>query len=58
VVAEAVEVRPTGALNLAAIVAFALAVVALIRGNDLAATVLFGMAAAGFLATIILQRRR
>ncbi len=57
-VAEVVEVRPARALHLAAIAAFALAVVALARGNDLAATVLFALAAAGFLATMVLQRRR
>ena len=57
-VAEIVEVRLAGALNLVAIAAFALAVIALILGNNLLATVLFGVAAAGFLATMILQRRR
>ncbi len=57
-VAEVVEVRSARALNLAAIVAFVLATVALILGTNLAATVLFALAAAGFLATMILERRR
>ncbi len=50
--------RPAGALHLASIAALALAVVFLILGKDVAATVLFVGAAAGFLATMILRRRR
>lgn len=44
-------------LHMSAIVAFALAVVALLLEEHLAATVLFFVAAAGFLATLVLQRR-
>ena len=50
--------RLTSALQLAAIAAFAIAVVALMLGKSLAATALFLVATAGFLATIILQGRR
>ncbi len=45
-------------LHLSAIAAFALAVIALILGEHLAATILFFAATAGFLATLIFQRRR
>ncbi|HSL01244.1 MAG TPA: hypothetical protein VK869_12985 [Rubrobacteraceae bacterium] len=45
-------------LHLSAIAGFAIAVVALLLEQHLAATVLFFVAAAGFLATLILQRRR
>lgn len=45
-------------LHLSAIAAFALAVIALILGEHLAATILFLIAAAGFLVTLILQRSR
>lgn len=45
-------------LHLSAIAAFTLAVIALVLGENLAATVLFLSAAACFLATLILQRRR
>lgn len=45
-------------LHLSAIAAFALAVIALVLEQHLAATVLFFVAAAGFLATLIIQRRR
>lgn len=51
-------VRATRSLHLAAIAAFILAVIALALGESLAATVLFVVAAVGFLATLILQRRR
>lgn len=51
-------VRLAGSLQLAAIAAFTLAVIALTLGKDLVATALFFVATAGFLATIILQRRR
>lgn len=50
--------RPARALHLAAIVSFVLAVVALILGKSVAATALFFVAAAAFLATIVLQGRR
>ncbi len=46
------------ALYLSAIAAFALAVIAMVLGENLVATVLFLIAAAGFLTTLILQRRR
>ena len=45
-------------LHLSAIAAFALAVIAMVLGEHLVATVLFVIAAAGFLVTLILQRRR
>ncbi len=51
-------VRPARYLHLAAIVAFVLAVIALALEESLVATVLFMVAAVGFLATLILQRRR
>jgi hypothetical protein len=51
-------VRLARSLHLAALAAFALAVIALIMGEHLVATVLFFMAAVGFLASLILQRRR
>lgn len=47
-----------GALQLAAIAALTLAVITLGLGYDVAATVLFVGAAAAFLVTIVLQRRR
>jgi hypothetical protein len=51
-------VRLARSLQLGAIAAFALAVIALARGESLAATVLFIVAAVGFLIVLILQRRR
>ncbi len=51
-------VRLTRSLHLAAIAAFILAVIALALGESLASTVLFMVAAVGFLTTLILQRRR
>ncbi len=45
-------------LHLCAIAAFALAVIALILGKHLMATVMFTVAMVGFLALLILQRRR
>jgi hypothetical protein len=45
-------------LHLSGIAAFALAVIFLVLGEHLAATVLFVIATACFLATLILQRRR
>jgi hypothetical protein len=51
-------VRLAGFLQLAAIAAFALVVIALIPGKNFVGTLLFFIATAGFLATIILQRRR
>ena len=48
----------TRSLHLAAIAAFALAVIAMLIGEHLLATALFVVAAAGFLGTLILQRRR
>lgn len=50
--------RLARSLQLAAIAAFTLAVIALALGKSLAATALFMVAAVGFLATVILQRRR
>ncbi len=50
--------RLARSLHLSAIAAFTLAVIALVLGEHLAATVLFFVAAAGFLVTLILQRRR
>ena len=50
--------RLARSLHLAALAAFALAVIALILGEHLVATVLFLIAAVGFLASLILQRRR
>jgi hypothetical protein len=43
---------------LAAIAAFTLAVIAMFMGEQLAATVLFLIATTGFLATLVLQRKR
>ncbi len=45
-------------LHLAAIAAFTLAVISLVLGRHLVATVLFVAASAGFLANLVLQRRR
>ena len=45
-------------LQLTAIAAFALAVISLILEKQAVATVLFVVASAGFLATILLQRRQ
>ena len=50
--------RLVRSLYLAAIAAFAVAIIAMVLGEHLAATVLFVIAAAGFLASLILQRRR
>ncbi len=50
--------RIVRSLHLAAIAAFTLAVIAMLLGEQLAATVLFLIAALGFLATLILRRRR
>ena len=50
--------RPARYLHLVAIVAFIFAVIALAVGKQLASTVLFMVAAVGFLTTFILQRRR
>ncbi len=50
--------RLARSLQLGAIAAFALAVIALALGNSLAATVLFVVAAVGFLVVLILQSRR
>jgi hypothetical protein len=50
--------RLVRSLHLSGIAAFALAVIFLVLGEHLAATVLFVIAAACFLATLILQRRR
>ncbi len=49
--------RLASSLQLAAIAAFTLAVIAQIVGKNTAATMLFVVAAAGFLATIILKKR-
>jgi hypothetical protein len=51
-------VRLAGLLQLTAIAAFALAVISLILEKHIAATILFVVASAGFLATILLQRRQ
>ncbi|HEU4493339.1 MAG TPA: hypothetical protein VFR69_04075 [Rubrobacteraceae bacterium] len=45
-------------IQLGAIAAFAVAVIALALGKSLAATVMFAVAAVGFLIVLILQRRR
>ena len=50
--------RGVGSLQLAAIAVFALAALALALGKNVVATILFVVAAALFLATIFLQRRR
>ncbi len=51
-------VRFARSLHLSAIAAFALAVVAMVLGRHLVATALFVIASVGFLAVLILQRRR
>ena len=56
--AAALPMRVVRSLHLAGIAAFALAVISLVLGKHLEATVLFVIAAACFLATLILQRRR
>jgi hypothetical protein len=58
VVEEIASVRGLGVLQLTAIAVMALAVIALALGKNVVATVLFVVAAVGFLATIVLQRRR
>jgi multisubunit Na+/H+ antiporter MnhF subunit len=58
VVEEISSVRRLGVLQLTAIAVLALAVIALALGKNVVATVLFVVAAVGFLATIFLQRRR
>ena len=50
--------RLVRSLQLGAIVAFTLAVIALALGRSLAATVMFVVAAVGFLVVLIVQRRR
>ncbi len=50
--------RFTRSLHLSAIAAFALAVIAMVLGRHLVATILFVIAATGFLVTLILQRRQ
>ncbi len=57
-VEEIASVRGLGVLQLTAIAVMALAVIALALGKNVVATVLFVVAAVGFLATIVLQRRR
>jgi heme A synthase len=57
-VEEMVLVRPAGALQLTAIAVLTLGIIALVLEKNLVATVLFVIAAALFLATIFLQRRR
>ena len=52
------QVRLAGYLQQAAIVTFALGVIASVLGNNFVATALFVIAIAGFLATIVLQTRR
>ena len=49
--------RLARSLHLSAIAAFAIAIIAMVLGEHLVATVLFSIAAAGFLAALILQRR-
>ena len=56
--AEGASVRRLGVLQLTAIAVLALAIIALALGKNFVATVLFVVAAVGFLATIFLQRRR
>jgi hypothetical protein len=51
-------VRLAGFLQLATIAAFALVIITLILGKNLVGTLLFFIAIAGFLASMILQRRR
>ena len=50
--------RLARSLHLSAIAAFALAVITLFLGEHIAATVLFVIAAVGFLAAMVLHRRR
>ena len=50
--------RFTRSLHLVAIAAFTLAVIAMFMREQLAATILFLIATAGFLATLVIQRRR
>ncbi|MDP8973818.1 MAG: hypothetical protein M3N45_11780 [Actinomycetota bacterium] len=50
--------RLASLLQLIAIAAFALAVISLILEKHIVATILFVVATAGFLATILLQRRQ
>ncbi len=50
--------RLARSLYLSAIAAFALAIIAMLLGEHIAATVLFVIAAAGFLGVLILQRSR
>ena len=50
--------RRVGSLQLTAIAALALAVIALALGMNVVATILFVIAAVGFLATIFLQREK
>ncbi len=50
--------RLARSIHLSAIAAFVLAVIAMLLGEHLAATAFFVIATAGFLATLILQRRR
>jgi hypothetical protein len=51
-------VRLVRSLQLGAIAAFTLAVIALALGRSVAATVMFIVAAVGFLVVIIVQRRQ
>jgi hypothetical protein len=53
-----VGVKLARSLLLSAIIAFTVGVIALAPGASLAATVLFVVAAVGFLATLVLLRRR
>jgi hypothetical protein len=53
-----VGMRLMRSIQLGAIAAFTLAVIAFARDESLAATVLFVVAAVGFLIVLILQRRR
>jgi hypothetical protein len=53
-----VGVRLVRSLQLGAIAAFTLAVIALALGRSLASTVMFIVAAVGFLVVLIMQRRR
>jgi hypothetical protein len=53
-----VGVRLMRSLQLGSIAAFTLAVIALALRESLAATVMFVVAAVGFLIVLILQRRR
>jgi hypothetical protein len=51
-------VRLARSLQLGAIAAFAVGIIALARGEMVGATVMFVVAAVGFLVVLILQRRR